>query len=122
MYSAGEDGPTDADPRFVLTCPNREQPVFLDNGSYAASPGEPACKRDTLFYEALPPPGDTRSADLTMYYVMKKANSETIDSILAYNVTWTCANGNSANVARLYHRTRRGQGLRRDRRRRGLLG
>ena len=55
VYSAGEDGPTDADPRFVLTCPNREQPVFLDNGSYAASPGEPACKRDTLFYEALPP-------------------------------------------------------------------
>lgn len=37
VYSAGEDGPTPADPRFVLTCPNRAQPVYLDNGSYGAS-------------------------------------------------------------------------------------
>jgi hypothetical protein len=54
VYSAGEDGPTPADPRSVLTCPNRAQPVYLDNGSYAASPGEPTCVRDTLYYEALP--------------------------------------------------------------------
>jgi hypothetical protein len=55
VYSAGEDGPEDetipADPRFVLTCPNRDQEVYLDNGSYEVWP----CVRDTLYYEALPP-------------------------------------------------------------------
>jgi hypothetical protein len=57
VYSAGEDGPEDgtipANPRFVLTCPNRDQEVYLDNGSYEPSSDEPACVVDTLYYEAL---------------------------------------------------------------------
>ena len=52
VYSTGEDGPDDGDPRFVLTCPNRKQEIILDDGSYTL---DPACKRDTLYYEALPP-------------------------------------------------------------------
>jgi hypothetical protein len=58
LYSAGEDGPglegpAADDPRTVLTCPSRDQPVYLDNGSFAASEKEPMCLVDTLYYYAV---------------------------------------------------------------------
>lgn len=54
VYSAGEDGQGLDDPTSVLTCATRNQPVYLDNGSFAVSGGDPSCAVTTLYYEELP--------------------------------------------------------------------
>jgi hypothetical protein len=51
VRSDGGGGPSPNDPSFVLTCSNRGQPVFVDNGAFP--PEDPGCIRDVLYYEKI---------------------------------------------------------------------